>query len=131
MVPLRIVSLFDSMETHIFALVPIVAQHYPAAYETLLRGAAIKCASTGTTFSEVPPPSVIIIDVFALPQFQATRSISGTKIPILSVNLANCATLIRLFCPGSMGGRGNLGAKMDAEALRVGKTADEVADQVS
>jgi hypothetical protein len=129
-VPLRIVSLFDSTETEIFALVPMVAHHYPAAYETLLRGAAIKCASTGTTFSEVPPPSVVILDVFALPQLQATRSMSGTKIPIFMFISSNSAAIIRVFCPGSMGGRGDLGARTDAEALRVGKTANEVADQV-
>jgi hypothetical protein len=126
----RVVSLFESTETQIFALVPMAAKHYPGAYETLLRGAAIKCTSTGTTFPEVPPPMAIILDIFALPQLQATRSISGTEIPILTFVAANGAALIRMFCPESIGGCGDLGARIDAEALRVGKTAEEVADQV-
>ncbi|KAJ7904930.1 hypothetical protein B0H13DRAFT_1881517 [Mycena leptocephala] len=115
----KIVSLFESTETQIFALVPMVAKHYPGAYETLLRGAAIKCTSTGVTFPEVPPPML-----------QATRSISGTEIPILTFVAANGGALIRMFCPESMGGCGDLGARIDAEALRVGKTAKEVADQI-
>jgi hypothetical protein len=55
---------------------------------------------------------------------------SGTKIPIFMFISANSAAIILVFCPGSMGGPGDLGGRTDAEALRVGKTANEVADQV-
>ncbi|KAJ7813740.1 hypothetical protein B0H14DRAFT_2604649 [Mycena olivaceomarginata] len=50
--------------------------------------------------------------------------ISGTKIPILTFVTANGGALIRMFFPESMGGCGDLGARIDAEALRVGKTAE-------
>jgi hypothetical protein len=35
-----------------------------------------------------------------------------------------------LFGPEWMDGKGDLGAKIDAEALRVGKSVEEVGDQV-
>jgi hypothetical protein len=124
------VSLFDSTETDVFALMPKAIQHYPAAYETLYRGSPIKCATTGTEFAAVPPPAALILDVFALPQLHATRSISGTTIPVFMFVAGNAGALIRMFCPVSMGGQGDLGPKIDAEALRLGKTADEVGDQV-
>ncbi|KAF7342294.1 Glycosyltransferase family 1 protein [Mycena venus] len=129
-IQLRIVSLFDSAETELFALIPKTIEHYPGAYETLYRGNAIKCATTGTEFPAIPPPSIVILDVFALPQLHATRSVSGTSTPIFMFVAGNAGALIRMFCPESMGGQGELGAKIDAEALRVGKPVDEIGDEL-
>ncbi|KAF7342304.1 Glycosyltransferase family 1 protein [Mycena venus] len=127
---IRIVSLFDSTETDMFVFMRKAIEHYPAAYETLHRGSAIKCATTGTEYAAVPPPAAIILDAFAIQQLHATRAVSGTKIPIFTYMGANAGTIIRLFCPESMGGRGDFGARIDAEALRVGKPADEIADEI-
>ncbi|KAJ6569355.1 hypothetical protein B0H19DRAFT_1135172 [Mycena capillaripes] len=127
---IRIVSLFDTAETQLFALMPVAAERYPAACETLLRGNAIKCASTGTTFAAVPPPVAVIVDMFAIPQLHATRSITGTTIPVFTFIAGTAGALIRLFCPESMGGQGGLGAKIAAEALRLGKPAEEIGDQI-
>ncbi|KAJ7627934.1 hypothetical protein DFH06DRAFT_725204 [Mycena polygramma] len=127
---IRIVSLLDSSETQPFVLMPLVAGLYPAAYETLWRGDAIACASTGTTFAAVPPPVAVVLDVFAIQQFYATRAISGTTIPILIFVTANAGALVRMFCPESMGGQGELFKKIDAEALRLGKSTDEVGDKM-
>ncbi|KAF8209218.1 UDP-Glycosyltransferase/glycogen phosphorylase [Mycena galopus ATCC 62051] len=127
---IRIVSLFESNETDLFALMPLTIQHYPAAYETLHRGSAINCATTGIDFAAVPPPSAIIMDVFALPQLYATRSVSGNTVPIFMFVAGNAGALIHMFCPESMGGKGDFGAKIDAEALRLGKKADEIGDQI-
>lgn len=104
--------------------------HFPAAYETLLRGDSIKCASTGKMFPATAPPSAVILDAFATPQLNAIRVSSGTKIPVFAFISVPGAALIRMFCPESMGGRGDFGARIDAEALRVGKTADEIGNQV-
>ena len=38
--------------------------------------------------------------------------------------------MIRLFGPETLGGLGDLGAKIDAEVARTGKSADEIGDQV-
>ncbi|KAJ7865185.1 hypothetical protein B0H14DRAFT_3443151 [Mycena olivaceomarginata] len=127
---IRIASLFDSPESQLFKLVPMAIAHFPAAYETLLRGDSIKCASTGKMFPATAPPSAVILDAFATPQLNAIRVSSGTKIPVFAFISVPGAALIRMFCPESMGGRGDFGARIDAEALRVGKTADEIGNQI-
>jgi hypothetical protein len=42
----------------------------------------------------------------------------------------HAGAVIRMFCPESMGGQGDIGAKIDAEALRIGKTPDELGNEV-
>ncbi|KAJ7887433.1 hypothetical protein B0H13DRAFT_892025 [Mycena leptocephala] len=127
---IRLVSLFDSTETDFFALISKITESYPPVYEALFRGSAIRCASTGRGFSAVPPPTAVILDMLALPQLHATRSISGTMIPVFMFAASHAATLIRTCCPASIGGQGDLGPEIDAEALRLGKTADEVANEM-
>ncbi|KAJ7654763.1 hypothetical protein B0H17DRAFT_1214291 [Mycena rosella] len=126
---IRIVSLFDSTEKSLFALMPATVEHYPAAYKSLVDGNAIECASTGTKFAAVPPPAVVILDVFASPQLNATRAMTGTTIPIFTFIAANCGSLLRMFGPESLGGRGNSGAKIEAEALRTGKSIEETGEE--
>ncbi|KAJ7474291.1 UDP-Glycosyltransferase/glycogen phosphorylase, partial [Mycena latifolia] len=127
---IRIVSLFDSTEKNIFALMPTTAVHYPTAYEALFRGEAIKCASRGTMFAPVPPPAIVIVDLFGSHQLRATRNISGTKIPIFTFIAGNAGSLLRMWGPKSLGGRGIFSPEIDAEALRTGKTADEIGEQI-
>ncbi|KAF8146711.1 hypothetical protein K438DRAFT_1734557 [Mycena galopus ATCC 62051] len=127
---IRVVSLFDSTESELFKLVPMVMEHFPTAYETLLRGKAIRCASRGMTFPAAAPPCAVILDIFALPQLTAMRSLSGTQVPVFSFLSTHSAVLIRGFGPESLGGRGDFGARIDAEAFRVGKTAEEVGNQI-
>ncbi|KAJ7671889.1 UDP-Glycosyltransferase/glycogen phosphorylase [Mycena rosella] len=127
---IRIVSLFDSTEKNAFGLMPATVEHYPAAYKSLVDGNAIECASTGTKFAAIPPPAVVILDVFANPQLNATRAMTGTTIPIFTFIAGNCGSLLRAFGPESLGGRGNFGAKIEAEALRTGKSAEEIGEQL-
>ncbi|KAJ7323852.1 hypothetical protein DFH08DRAFT_346130 [Mycena albidolilacea] len=127
---IRVVSLFDAADLDTFALMPKAVEHYPAAYENLYRGGPIKCATTGTEFAAVPPPAALILDVFALPQLHATRAVSGNTVPIFMFIAGNAGALIRMFGPESMGGQGDLWPKINAEALRLGKTADEIGDQI-
>ncbi|KAF8194757.1 hypothetical protein K438DRAFT_1968703 [Mycena galopus ATCC 62051] len=127
---IRVVSLFDSTESELFKLLPMAMEHFPAAYETLLRGKAIRCASMGTMFPAAAPPSAVVLDIFALPQLTAIRSLSGAQVPVFTFISTHSAVLIRRFGPESLGGRGDIGASIDAEALRVGKTAEEVGNQM-
>lgn len=139
-------TLFDSTDTNIFALMPLTAKHYPAAYETLLQGHAIKCASTGTEFTVVPSPAAVFIDVrssltlewltfmhwqiLAMQQFHATRAQSGAAIPVFLILAAPAAATIRLFGPEMLGGLGDLSARIDAEVARTGRPEEEVGSQV-
>ena len=72
---------------------------------------------------------------FALPQLYATRAVSGHSVPILACMAAGAAAIIRFFGPESMGGLGDIGARIDAEAARIsssstGLSADEIGHMV-
>ncbi|KAJ7197804.1 hypothetical protein GGX14DRAFT_700230 [Mycena pura] len=113
---IRIVTLFDSPEAHIFTLIPQTAKHYPAAYETLLQleGRALKCASTGTEFPAVPAPAAVFLDV---------RSIDAT---LLSQSP-------RSWRPPQLPPSGYLAqrrARIDAEVARTGRPEEEVGSRI-
>ncbi|KAK7033305.1 glycosyltransferase family 1 protein [Favolaschia claudopus] len=127
---IRVVSLFDSSETELFVMIPQAIQHFPAAYQTLLLAAPITCATTKHTFPAVPPPSAVILDVFALAPMQAARSLSGTTIPIFTFMCGPSAAHISMFGPEAIGGRAELFGRIEDEAKRVGKPAEEVADAI-
>ncbi|KAJ7161847.1 UDP-Glycosyltransferase/glycogen phosphorylase [Mycena crocata] len=126
---IRVVSFFSSTSKDVFALMAPMAEHYPIAYEALSRGEAIKC-STGTVFSAVPPPTALIVDVFAIEQLRATRSISGTSVPIFMFIAGSPASLLRVFGPESMGGLGDVWKNLDAEALRTGRTSIDLGEEI-
>ena len=63
---------------------------------------------------------------FALPQLQATRAISGRSVPVIALGAAGAGAFIRHFGPESMGGAGDIGAKIDAEVARTGLSVDEI-----
>ncbi|KAJ7678554.1 UDP-Glycosyltransferase/glycogen phosphorylase [Mycena rosella] len=131
---IRVVSMFESTETQIFQLIKPFAEFYPAAYKTLHEGEPIKCATTRTLFNAAPPPVAVIMDAspdfFAVPQLQATRALSGTSVPIVAWVTGGASTILRLFGPESMGGLGNFGERIDAEAQRTGKNPVEIGDKI-
>ena len=63
---------------------------------------------------------------FALPQLHATRAVSGVSVPIIACIAAGAGAIIRLFGPEYMGGLGDFGARIDAEAARTGLSPDEI-----
>ncbi|KAJ7174998.1 UDP-Glycosyltransferase/glycogen phosphorylase [Mycena crocata] len=126
---IRIVSLFESPDTDLFALMALTVERYPFAYNTLFRGDAIRCATTGTTFAAMPSPTVIIMDIFAIEQLRATRAISGTSIPIFMLVSGNAGALLRVWGPEVMGGLGDFWVSLDVEAARTGKTTLELGEE--
>ncbi|KAJ6591295.1 hypothetical protein DFH09DRAFT_1420435, partial [Mycena vulgaris] len=127
---IRIVSIFQSDAVRPSELLQPFGQFYPTAYQTLFRGKAITCATTGTTFDALPAPTALIIDFFSITQLHQTRTISGTGVPVFAFASCGSAALIRLFAPESLGGLGDFGARTDAEALRTGKSAADIGDQI-
>ncbi|KAJ7108400.1 UDP-Glycosyltransferase/glycogen phosphorylase [Mycena crocata] len=125
---IRVVSFFSSTAKDVPSLMKAMNEYYPAAYETLSRGNAIKC-STGAAFPAVPPPTAIIVDVFAIEQLRATRSISGTSVPVFMFIAGSPAmSVLRAFGPESMSGLGDFWENLDAEALRTGKSSLELGE---
>jgi hypothetical protein len=61
---------------------------------------------------------------------QATRAVSQHSVPIIASVAAGAAAIIRLFGPESIGGVGDFGARIDAEAARTGLSADEIGPKV-
>ena len=66
----------------------------------------------------------------ALPQLYATRAISGRSVPVICCMAAGAAAIMRLFGPESIGGLGDFGARIDAEAARTGLSPNEIGDKV-
>ena len=62
----------------------------------------------------------------ANPQLQATRAVSGFSVPIIAFGATGAASFIGQFGPESMGGTGDIGARIDAEVARTGLSADEI-----
>ncbi|KAJ6612282.1 hypothetical protein B0H10DRAFT_2223288 [Mycena sp. CBHHK59/15] len=77
-----------------------------------------------------PPPLAILLDFFAVSQMQATRALSGHSVPIIAWVTGGASTTIRLFGPESLGGVGNFSARIDTEAERTGKSAEEIGDEI-
>ncbi|KIM38975.1 glycosyltransferase family 1 protein [Hebeloma cylindrosporum] len=127
---IRVVTTYKATENDIIDMFTASFQSYPAAYETLYRGRPFTCATTGETFDAVPPPVAIVIDLFALPQLQVTRAISGTAVPIIAMLILPASSFIRTIGPSSMGGIGDFGKGMDDEAARLGISPDELAQKL-
>jgi len=51
-------------------------------------------------------------------------------VPIIACMAAPAAAIIRFFGPESIGGVGDIGAKIDAEAARIGLSADEIGHKI-
>ena len=50
--------------------------------------------------------------------------------PIITMITAGAGATLRLFGPESMGGEGDIGARIDAEVARTGLSEDEVGPKV-
>ncbi|KAJ7263480.1 hypothetical protein C8J57DRAFT_1629583, partial [Mycena rebaudengoi] len=127
---IRVVSLFNSAETQVFDLFAPHAEAYPAAYAKLARGEAITCSTTGTTFKALPPPAALIADFFAIDQVNATRAITGQKVPIFTFASSCEVFIIRMLGLEKMGCRGDLKARAEVEAQRTGKDVVEIGEQM-
>ena len=75
-------------------------------------------------------PFCLYFQLLAFPQLQATRAISGRSVPIISSTVGGAGSFIHSFGPESMGGAGDIGAKIDAEAARTGLSADDIGPKV-
>ena len=75
-------------------------------------------------------PFYLYFQLHILAQLQATRAVSGRSVPIIVFIAVGSGTLIRSYAPESMGGRGDIGAKIDAEVARTGLSADEIGPKV-
>ena len=131
----------------------ILADAYPAAYQTLYQAKPITCSVTGATFDAVPVPCAVILDVsllryhdrqsnncdcllcfhpqfFALTELNATRAVSGHSVPVITCITSGAGAIIRSFGPESIGGMGDARPRIDAEAARTGLSADEIGNEV-
>jgi hypothetical protein len=72
----------------------------------------------------------LYFQLLALPQLQATRAISGRSVPIMGCVAIGAGAIIRGFGPESMGGIGDISAKIEAEAARTGLSVDEIGPKV-
>jgi len=108
----------------------VFAGTYPAAYQTLYEAKPITCSVTDTTFDAVPAPCAVILDFCALLQLQATRAITGRSVPIINCIPTGAGPIIRFFGPESMGGKGDIGAKIDAEVARTGLSAHKIGPEI-
>jgi hypothetical protein len=61
---------------------------------------------------------------------QATRAVSGRSVPIIACVAARAGAIIRYLGLESIGGAGDIGAKIDAEVSRTGLSADEIGPKV-
>ncbi|PPQ73094.1 hypothetical protein CVT25_007907 [Psilocybe cyanescens] len=127
---IRVFCPFKSDSDDPLVLIQSMVESYPTTYQLLLDAKPVTCAVTGSVFEPVSPPEIVILDYFAHPQLLATRAITGKTIPIAAFVCAHAATMLRTLGPEHYGGRGDLGAKIEAEAARRGITPREVGDSL-
>ncbi|KAH9476012.1 hypothetical protein JR316_0011580 [Psilocybe cubensis] len=116
----------DSNDLHTI-FVPLV-KTYATTYEALTQSQPVTCTVTGTKFDPVPPPNIVILDVSAYAHLQATRSITGHAVPIVSWVTGHASSAIRLFGPADRGGHGDLGARSAEWALQTGASLEDIGD---
>ncbi|KAF9559428.1 UDP-Glycosyltransferase/glycogen phosphorylase [Agrocybe pediades] len=127
---IRIFSSFQVTSPDPFAAVQQSVATYAGVYSALLASESVTCATMGTVFEPVEPPSLLVMDFFAFPQLQISRSISGKTVPIFAWLTGKAASMIRMFGPESSGGLGDLEARMQAEASRLGVSPAEIGDKL-
>ncbi|PPQ87580.1 hypothetical protein CVT25_006080, partial [Psilocybe cyanescens] len=91
---------------------------------------AVTCATTGRVFDGVAAPNAIFLDVYASPLMLATRAITGHSIHIIGFIPVHASFVLHRYGPEHMGGQGDLGGKIEAEAARLGVTVEEIGDAV-
>ena len=76
-------------------------------------------------------PFYFYFQIFALSQLHATRAVSGRSVPIITCLATSACAFIRYYGPGSMGGRGDFRANIDAEdAITNGLSEDDISRKV-
>ncbi|KDR73125.1 hypothetical protein GALMADRAFT_158264 [Galerina marginata CBS 339.88] len=127
---IRVLSTVQSTSYNGFEIMQPMAETYATAYQTLSEGKSITCAEKNTVFDAVPAPVVVILDFVALPQLQATRAITGHSVPIIAWVTGHASAVVRSLGPESLGGRGDIGARVDAELARTGDSLEEISDKI-
>ncbi|KAF4610327.1 hypothetical protein D9613_010450 [Agrocybe pediades] len=127
---IRILSTFSASDGNLMDLSKPTAESYTSYYEALVQEKPILCPVKGTPFEAVLAPTLVIADFFAGTQFEATRKLTGHRVPIVAAITAHASSIIRLFGPESHGGIGDLSKMVEAEAERTGKKPEEVGDEV-
>ena len=64
--------------------------------------------------------------LLSLHQLHATRAISGHSVPIIACVAAGAGAILRRYGPKSMGGIGDVNARIDAEIARTVLSDDEI-----
>ncbi|KAG6913980.1 hypothetical protein DXG01_003161 [Tephrocybe rancida] len=128
--PVRVVSIVGPTNVDVLAAIALFAQSYLLAYKALAAGKSITCSTTGTLSQGIIPPVAVIIDQLGVLSVKATRAVTGKSIPIICWVTGGAATFVRLWGPQSIGGIGNMRAKIQSEAQRTGRPELEVGDEL-
>ena len=75
-------------------------------------------------------PFYMYFQFCAFPQLKATRAISGRSVPVIAFGAGGAGAFMRACTPESVGGVGDIGAKISAEVARTGLSADEIGPKV-
>jgi hypothetical protein len=124
----------------------MAGREFAPAFAKLWNGQPVWCHATQRAISGLPRPTLAVVDVrrvtvtrrarHSTPQIIASygignvKSIAGADCPVLSWTPLPSATILRFLGPEELGGLGDLKAKIEAEAKRSGKAAEEVAMSV-
>ncbi|KAF9551249.1 UDP-Glycosyltransferase/glycogen phosphorylase [Agrocybe pediades] len=127
---IRIFSSFQTTSPDPFAAFQQSITTYAGVYNALRVSESVTCATTGTVFEPVEAPSLLVMDSFAFPQLQISRSISGNTVPVFAWGTGKAASTIRMFGPESSGGLGDLETRIQFEAARLGVSPAEIGDKV-
>ncbi|EIN06253.1 UDP-Glycosyltransferase/glycogen phosphorylase [Punctularia strigosozonata HHB-11173 SS5] len=102
---IRVVALPGDMDTTNFL---DVDESFRPVYHQLAKGEPVTCSVKGTVFDAVLPPTVVIIDFFALRPLRTIRELSPERIPVLAWQSADPGHVLRDFGPVEYGGMGDL-----------------------
>ncbi|KAG5637116.1 hypothetical protein H0H81_005709 [Sphagnurus paluster] len=127
----RVLSVLPKVPGNFVQIMGHFAEAYAAAYDTLVKEEPITCAETGTTFGAAPAPSVLVIDFFNLPHLKASRKLTGYSVPIIAWLPCSASLFIHVWGPERLGGYGDFGAKVDAEAALTGRPSADIAEEIS
>ncbi|KDR73124.1 hypothetical protein GALMADRAFT_158263 [Galerina marginata CBS 339.88] len=119
---IRVLSTIQSTSQGIYQLMQPMGETFGVAYQALSQAKPITCAVKGTIFDAIPAPVVVFLD--------ATRAITGHSVPIMAWITGHTSSIIRMFGPESLGGRGDIGAKIDAEVTRTGASPEDVSEKI-
>uniref|UniRef100_A0A8H7XX59 Glycosyltransferase family 1 protein n=1 Tax=Psilocybe cubensis TaxID=181762 RepID=A0A8H7XX59_PSICU len=125
---IRVLASFNSDSNDLHTIFVPLVKTYATTYEALTQSQPVTCTVTGTKFDPVPPPNIVILDVSAYAHLQATRSITGHAVPIVSWVTGHASSAIRLFGPADRGGHGDLGARSAEWALQTGASLEDIGD---